>query len=245
MKATKIGAVMVTDVVTAETGTPFKEVVRRLGDHRISGLPVIDEDHHVVGVISETDLLLREARRPAPVGAFGGRSYRLRGLVRGARRRAAKSRARSAGGVMSAPAVTVRADATVTHAARVMAEHRVERLPVVDEEDRLVGIVTRRELLRGFLRADEEIRREVEEEVFGNTLWLAPHVVEATVRDGVVTLTGQLERRGDIPVAVGMTRRIDGVVDVVDRLSYRLDDTRLRPVEQALHGVADDWLRRL
>ncbi|MGW7381393.1 BON domain-containing protein [Streptomyces sp. NPDC054794] len=126
-----------------------------------------------------------------------------------------------------------------------MAEHRIERLPVVDEDHRLVGIVTRHDLLQVFLRGDEDIRRDVQREVFAHTLWIAPHTVEAAVENGVVTLTGQVERRSDTAVAVGMARRLDGVVDVVDHLSYRLDDKRLRPAEQALHGVADGWLRGL
>jgi CBS domain-containing protein len=146
---------------------------------------------------------------------------------------------------MSAPAVTVRADDTVPEAARLMARHRVERLPVVDEEDRLVGIVTRRDLLEVFLRSDEEIRRTVEQEVLLNTLWLAPQNISVRVRNGVVTLAGLLERRSEKSIALRTTGRVDGVVGVVDRLTYRLDDTRLQPAEQALHGVAGDWLRKL
>ncbi|MFJ3306703.1 CBS domain-containing protein [Streptomyces sp. NPDC086549] len=242
MKPTKIDALMVADVVTAVHGTPFKEVVRLLGEHRISGLPVIDDDRKVIGVISETDLMLHQTRPPESRGSFAALTHWLNRTVR---ERAAKSRARTAGGVMSTPAVTVRADATVTEAARLMAEHRIERLPVVDEEDRLVGIVTRGDLLQVFLRSDQEIKQNVQQEVFVNTLWLAPQTIEATVENGVVTLTGRMERRSEIPIAVGMTRRLDGVVDVVDHLSYRLDDKRLQPAEQALHGVADDWLRRL
>jgi len=245
MQATKVGALMVDDVVTAEYGTPFKEVLRTLDEHRVSGLPVVDRDDNVLGVISETDLMLHQARRPEPDSALGTWTLRLHRLSRRVRRTAAKSLAPTAGGVMSAPAVTVHADAPASTAARLMAEHRIERLPVVDEEDRLVGIVTRRDLLQVFLRTDEEIRRNVEREVFVNTLWLAPQIIGATVRDGVVTLTGQMERRSDVPVALDMTRRMDGVVDVVDHLSYRIDDTRLQPTAQALHGPDYDWLRRL
>ncbi|MFF8193419.1 CBS domain-containing protein [Streptomyces bobili] len=246
MKATRVDTVMVRDVVTAEYGTPFKEVVHRLDQHRISGLPVIDSERKVIGVVSETDLLLRQAASSAPTGGRVSWAERLRGLSRRVRRNAVRARAGTAGGVMSAPAVTVRAHTTVPEAARLMAERGIERLPVVDEKDRLVGIVTRRELLQMFLRPDGEIRRAVEQQVFVDALWLAPHIVEASVRNGVVTLTGQLERRSDIPVAVGMSSRVDGVVAVVDRLSYRLDDSHLRPADQAaLHGITDDWMRRL
>lgn len=247
MKATRIGAVMTTDVVTAEYGMPFKEVVRRLESRRISGLPVIDEDRKIIGVISETDLMLHQARTPEPGSTASGTwTDLLRKLSRRARRETAKSRARTAGGMMSVPAVTVRADATVTEAARLMTGHGIERLPVVDEEDRLVGIVTRRDLLQVFLRTDDAIKHEVQREVLGNTLWLAPQAIMVGVEEGVVTLTGRLERRSDITIAVNTTRRVDGVVAVVDQLSYRIDDTHMRPVEQAaLHGVADDWMRRL
>ncbi|MFE6828469.1 CBS domain-containing protein [Streptomyces sp. NPDC057690] len=242
MKATRTGALMAGDVVTARCDTPFKEVVRLLAEHRISGLPVIDDNHKVIGVISETDLVLRQAREP---GSAGIRARCRRMLSGRARHAAAKSRARTAGGVMTTPAVTARVDSTVAEAARLMTEHRVERLPVVDDKDSLVGIVTRRDLLQVFLRTDAEIRRAVQQEVFVDTVWLAPHTVEATVRDGVVTLTGQLERRSEIPVAVGSTGRLDGVVDVVDHLSYHLDDKPPQPAGLAVHGVADDRLRGL
>ncbi|MFM9442503.1 CBS domain-containing protein [Streptomyces acidiscabies] len=235
MQLIKVGALMTHEVVTARYGTPFKEVVRLLDEHRISGLPVVDEDGTVIGVISATDLVPHQAERP-------GVRHRLSSR---ARRAAAKSRARTAGGIMTAPAVTVRADATVTEAARLMAARRVERLPVVDDENRLAGIVTRHDLLHVFLRPDAEILRAVRQDVLVDTLWLVPQTIDVSVREGVVSLTGRLERRSEIAIAVGMTRRLDGVVDVVDHLTYRIDDTRLRPAEQALHGVADDWLRRL
>jgi len=235
MKTMKVGALMTQEVVTAACGTPFKEVVRLLDEHRVGGLPVVDGDGKVVGVVSGTDLLPHRTRR-------SGLRHRISPR---ARRAWAKGGARTVDGIMSAPAVTVRADATVTEAARLMAAHRIERLPVVDEEARLVGIVTRRDLLHVFLRPDAEILRAVRQEVLVDTLWLVPQTIDVTVQDGVVTLSGQVERRSEIPVAVGMTRRLDGVVDVVDHLTYRTDDTHLKPAEQALHGVADDWLRKL
>ncbi|MCL8017393.1 CBS domain-containing protein [Streptomyces sp. AS02] len=242
MKHDKIGSVMTSDVVRAEYGTPFKEVARLLADHRISGLPVVDEDDKVIGVISETDLMMRQAVAPGP---HGWRSrFRLDGLTRGARRQAAKAEARTAGRLMTEPPVTVHADDTIVEAARTMARRRVERLPVLDEEDRLVGIVTRRDLLQVFLRPDREIRDEVVREVLGRTLWLAPHSIDVSVTEGVVTLTGHRERKSETEIAVSMTRQIDGVVAVVDKLTWRVDDARLRPDERALQGVAYDWPRR-
>lgn len=240
MKHNKVGSVMTTDVVRADYGTPFKEVARLLAAHRISGLPVVDEDDRVIGVISETDLITRQAATP-------GQRRRLPfpGLTREARRKAAKANARTAGRLMTEPPVTAHADDTVAEAARTMVQQQVERLLVLDEEDRLVGIVTRRDLLQVFLRPDEEIHDEVIEEVLAGTLWLAPSSIDVSVTEGVVVLSGHMERKSETEIALSMTRRIDGVVGVVDKLTYRLDDAHLRIQEPALHGVAEDWLRRL
>ncbi|MFF4505103.1 CBS domain-containing protein [Streptomyces sp. NPDC001401] len=243
MKHDKVGSVMTTEVVRAEYGTPFKEVARLLGEHRISGLPVVDEDDKVIGVISETDLMIRQAEAPDPYAPK--QRFRLADLAPSARRQAAKARARTAGQLMTEPPVTVHADNTIVEAARTMAQHRVERLPVLDEANRLVGIVTRRDLLGVFLRPDADIRTEVIEEVLVHALWLAPRTIDVSVTEGVVTLSGHMERKSETEIAVSMTRQIDGVVAVVDKLSYRLDDAKIQPQEQALHGVADDWLRRL
>jgi CBS domain-containing protein len=243
MRQNKVGSVMATEVVTARYGTPFKEVARLLTEHRISGLPVLDEEDKVLGVISETDLMVRQAGVPDPYET--PRRFRFTGLTRGARRQAAKGHARTAGQLMSVPPVTVHADETIAEAARTMARSRVERLPVVDDEDRVVGIVTRRDLIQVFLQPDDVIRREVIDEVLVRTLWLGPSTVEVAVYEGVVTLTGHVERRSEAEIAVSMTDRIDGVVAVVDRLTYRLDDSHLRPDESALHGVTEEWLRKL
>ncbi|GGY88722.1 hypothetical protein GCM10010300_36020 [Streptomyces olivaceoviridis] len=239
MKPTKIGAVMSGDVVTARYGTPFKDVVRLLRDHGISGLPVIDEDDRAIRVVSESDLMQRQAR---PSGSGGRLSVWACRLRRRTRESSARSRARTAGGIMSAPAVTVRAEAGLPEAARLMARHGIERLPVVDEEDRLVGIVTRRDLLQVYLRSDDEIRRAVQREVLVDALRLGPHTVDVAVCEGVVTLSGRLGRHSD--TAVAMTWRVDDVVNVVDDLAYGFDDRHGQPAGPAVHGVAGDWLRR-
>ena len=243
MRHSKIGSVMTGEVVSAQYGTPFKEVAERLSEYHISGLPVIDADDKVVGVISETDLLVREAQDPDPHRS--SRRLRLPWTSRAARKDRAKATARTAGQLMSTPPVCVHADNTIAEGARRMAQHKVERLPVVDDEDRLVGIVTRRDLLQVFLRADDEIRHEVIEQVLVRALWLAPQTIKLDVYNGVVTLEGQLARRSDVPIALHMTGEVDGVVAVVDKLTYRLDDSHLQPTDQALRGVADDWLRKL
>lgn len=243
MRHDKVGSVMTTQVVRARYGTPFKEVARQLAEHRISGMPVVDDNDRVIGVLSETDLMARQAQAPDPYRAR--RRLPVVALTRAARRRAAKAEARTAGRLMTVPPVTVRAEDTVAEAARTMAEQGVERLPVVDGEDRLVGIVTRRDLLRVFLRPDARIRAEVMEEVLERTLSLAPRSIDVSVVEGVVTLAGQLERKSETRIAVSTTRQLDGVVDVVDRLTYRLDDSRTLPVSRGPHGVTEEWLRSL
>ncbi|MEW2296181.1 CBS domain-containing protein [Streptomyces sp. NPDC006743] len=240
MKHDKIGSVMTDDVVRAEYGTPFKEIARMLDEHRISGLPVADEDEHVIGVVSETDLMTRQVLEPG--SREPGRYFRAL-LTMTARRQAVKAKARTAGQLMTQPPVTVHADETIVEAARTMAERQVERLPVIDDEDRLVGIVTRRDLLRVFLRPDADIREEVIREVMVNTLGVAPRSIAVSVTEGVVTLGGCLARRSDTEIAVSMTRQVDGVVDVVDGLTHRIDDAHVHPEDGSRQSVLDDWLR--
>lgn len=236
MRQNKVGNLMTSDVVSVFPPTPFKDVARLLAEHDISGLPVLDEDDKVLGVISESDLMLRQATLPSEPVSRGRRWF-------GRHRDTAPVRApaSTAEGLMSRPAVTVHADDTIAEAARTMARHRVERLPVVDEEERLVGIVTRRDLLQVFLRPDVDIRREVIADIVVGTMWLTPATLDVRVQGGVVTLRGQLERRSEVSVLLRLTEQIDGVVSVVDELTYRVDDSRPpRPAEQTLLGLAGD-----
>ncbi|MFF7891935.1 CBS domain-containing protein [Streptomyces sp. NPDC007907] len=242
MKHHKVGTLMTTDVVRAEYGTPFKEVARRLAEHGISGLPVVDDDEKVLGVISESDLMARQAEGLGPSGSR--RWLRRLHWTPGARTLRTRARARTAGQLMSRPAITVHGDATVVEAARVMAHHRVERLPIVDDEERLVGIVTRRDLLQVFLRPDTEIGAAIRNEVLERALLLPPDAVDVEIHQGVVTLTGRLERRAETTMAVELCRQMDGVVAVVDHLTYRFDDSRPSPEEPALHGIPYYWQRK-
>ncbi|MER5436458.1 CBS domain-containing protein [Streptomyces sp. NPDC002588] len=197
-----VGEVMTQDVVEAHRDTSLKEVVRLLDRHRISGVPVVDADDKVVGVISETDLIRRQAAR-SPDG-----------------------RALTAQELMSSPAVTVHPEQRIADAARVMERHGVERLPVVDEEDRLIGIATRRDLLRIFLRTDDEITREVRDDVLGGA-----RGVTVSVRDGVVTLAGSLAAGADLPLAIRLTYRVDGVLGVVNRLTVHTSSGPIGPAK--------------
>lgn len=239
MKHRKVGNVMTSDVISVGEAVPFKEVAGLLARHRISGVPVVDEDDKVTGVISESDLVLRQAREDA--GAPRRRLWR----TRSARVSAAKAGALTAAQLMSSPPITVRAVDSIAHSARIMADHRVERLPVLDEEQRLVGIVTRSDVLQVFLRTDADIRQEVVDEILVRTLWLVPTTVAVRVDNGVVTLEGLLERESEVGIAVRMTAQIDGVVSVVDNLTARYDDSHLPSAPTSTHGVADAWLKKI
>ncbi|WP_107440003.1 CBS domain-containing protein [Streptomyces sp. 142MFCol3.1] len=141
--------------------------------------------------------------------------------------------ATTAGELMATPAVTIHPEQHVPNAARLMERQHVDRLPVVDEEDRLIGIATRRDLLRVFRRTDDEIRRQVMEEVLAGALNLPPGAVAVSVRDGMVTLEGRLHRRSDVPLAVRSTWGAEGVVGVVGKLGFDIDDSR--PAQPAPH----------
>ncbi|WP_406839808.1 CBS domain-containing protein [Streptomyces sp. AHU1] len=233
-----VGQVMTSEVVGAHREMSYKDVARLLDRYRISGLPVVDDDDKVVGVISETDLLRLQAARPGRGGVLRRRRRTACGAT-AARTRGA--RATTVEQLMSTPAITVHPEQRVADAARVMERHRVERLPVVDEEDRLIGIATRRDLLRVFLRTDEEIRREVADDVLVHALSLPPHAVTVSVGDGVVTLEGQLQHRSQIPEAIRLTWRVDGVVGVMSALTFRVDDTR--PAERHAAQLTDPrWM---
>ncbi|MGW3938743.1 CBS domain-containing protein [Streptomyces phaeochromogenes] len=213
---------MSSEVVSTRCDAPFKEVARLLAEHRISGLPVVDDQAKVVGVISETDLLYHHVRQEPE---YGHRRFHLPKLTRSARVAAVKARATTAEHLMSRPAVIASPGQYLTEAARTMEQHRVERLPVVDDEDRLVGIVTRGNLLQVFLRPDEEIHHDVIDQV-SRGIDCPRYTVDVAVDNGVVTLKGHLDRRSDASFAVRIAEQVDGIVAVVDQLTYHLDDSR-------------------
>ena len=219
MRQLTVRDVMTEAVLVVRLTTPFKEVVRLLAERGISALPVVDEDGRLAGVVSEADLLYKEE--------YGKDQPRRRlMLLTSPDEIAARSKASAdvAGQLMTSPAVTIGPDATVVEAAKVMDRRRVKRLPVVDAEGTLVGIVSRVDLLKAFLRADDEIRAEVTREVFMRVLWADPEKFEVTVEDGIVTLSGELELRSSTVIAERLTRQVDGVIDVIGRLSYVIDD---------------------
>lgn len=223
---TKVQDVMTTDVASVHADTPFKDIAEVLIARAVSAVPVVDGDGRVLGVVSEADLLRKEEFREQ----YYHEGYRppLRARLRarlgqqgGARTKAAGE---TAADLMTSPAVTATPDTTTVAAARLMDEHGVKRLPVVDSDGRLRGVVSRHDLLKTFVRPDGEIEREVRTEVLGRSLWADTSKVGVHVHQGVVTLTGRIDRHSDARIAVRMTRRVSGVVDVVDELRWDEDD---------------------
>lgn len=223
MSNQKVGNVMTSDVLTVREDTPFKDVARALSLRDVSAVPVVDRDGRVVGVVSEADLLIKQGTQELDFTRSVLTWWRGRRNLR----RATATRAFE---LMTKPAITVSRNATVAAAARLMTAHNVKRLPVVDEEDRLVGVVSRKDVLTVFLRRDEDIRADIVTRVFEHGLGIAvnPATVTVDVHDGEVTLTGRLALRSQLGLVEDMTRHIDGVVDVAVSMDYAHDDTRGR-----------------
>lgn len=205
----KVAELMTAPVVRVRPGTPFSEIVRLLQEYDITAVPVVDSAERPVGVVSEADLLIKEVDRweagrfepPAPTSVARG-----------------KANAMHAAGLMTKPVICARQEWSAVQAAHVMHERRVKRLPVVDGTGRLVGIVSRADLLRTFLRADQAIRAEIIEDVMVQTLHESPSEVGVEVANGTVTLTGAISDEKVVPLLIRLCRSVDGVVEVDNRL---------------------------
>ncbi|MDH2387899.1 CBS domain-containing protein [Streptomyces sp. HNM0663] len=207
MRHRSVADLMTPEAVVVQRGTTFKEIARLLDEYDITAVPVVDSDGRPLGVVSEADLVRRQTAED------GGPD--------------------TAEGLMSSPAVVARPGWSAVRAARVMERNRVKRLPVVSDDGLLIGVLSRSDLLQLFLRRDRAIQEEILEDVFTRTLRLPPSALGIEVADGRVTLSGTLDRRSLIPVAVRLCASVDGVVDVVDRLSYARDDTADEPAGPA------------
>ncbi|MFF4759284.1 CBS domain-containing protein [Streptomyces sp. NPDC001292] len=200
-----VGDVMTTTVVALAGGAMFKEIVRTMEQWGVSAMPVLDGRGRVLGVVSEADLLRKEELRD-------NEPELPRGPRPAAGSRSAKARAVTAEELMNTPAVTVQPAATLGRAARIMARHGVKRLPVVGDDGVLIGIVSRSDLLKVFLRGDEDIAGEVRRLVVA--AGFLTDSVGVAVREGVVTLTGRVPDASLIPLVIRLARTVEGVVDV-------------------------------
>ncbi|MFR0354599.1 CBS domain-containing protein [Streptomyces sediminimaris] len=200
-----VSDVMTRTVVALGRGATFKEIVKTMQQWRVSAMPVVEGETRVVGIVSEADLLPKEEFRDGDPD----RHTQLRRLAD-----LLKAGAVTAEELMSAPVVTVPEDATLAQAARIMALRKVKRLPVVDDAGVLRGIVSRADLLKVFLRSDEDIAAEVRETVVADLFPTRPEPIRVEVREGVVRLTGRIADTALVPVAARLVRAVEGVVDV-------------------------------
>jgi len=211
-----VSDVMTKDVVVVGPDEDFKGCAKLLQVHGISALPVV-EAGTLIGIVSEADLLAMERERDAPhapsVRRKGGEPV---------------SGARMARDVMTSPAIFIRASASIPEAARLMYRESVKRLPVLDEQGALVGIVSRADLLKTFTRSDESIHRDVSENIVKKALFIDPRAVRVVVTNGYVRLMGELETRSLCLMLEQMVQRVEGTVGVTNELTFKLDDSHLR-----------------
>ena len=227
----KIEKLMSENAIAVGADTPLRDVAAILAEHRISGLPVIGERLQVIGVVSEADILLKEQ-------GPGRQHARIVGwLLAGGAPDTDKLSAKTAGEAMTSPAITIRPEAQVSDAARLMTENGIKRLPVVDAHGTLIGIVTRADLVRAFARPDEEIEREIREDVLHRMLWLEQTGAFVRVERGEVRLSGKLERRSDAELLEHFVARVPGVVSVNSTLRWSWDDGKAGDGDNAL----DPW----
>ena len=229
----RVEQLMTTQVIRVAPETSLKDVAALLARGRISGVPVCTPDGTVLGVVSEADILWKE------LGLEEGRVGLVDRIIDSAYGRAEREAATNAAGAMSAPPITVPPGASVAQAAQLMIEHRVNRLPVVDG-GRLVGIVARADLVRAFNRSDEEIEREISDDVLLHTLWVDPAGVTLVVFEGKVAISGEVDNRTTAELIEAYIRRVPGVVSVSSELGWRIDDRARRTA-----ASADELPRRL
>ena len=213
--------VMTTHVVAVRKTATFKEMATLLREQRVSAFPVVDDDNKVVGVVSEADLLAKEAMDVYHPGRVGGILHH---------REKDKAAGITAEDLMTTPPVTTGPRDFVAEAARLMYTRRVKRLPVVDEDGRLVGIVSRADVLSVYSRSDAAIRHDITEGVILDTVLMDPARLTVTVSDGVVTLEGVPETASVGHDIVEAARHVEGVVAVRDRLSYPRSVREASPV---------------
>lgn len=216
--------IMSSPVVSVRPDTPVREIVETMLRSRISGLPVVDEDQRVLGIVTEADLLEKEDRPlpEPPILSWHGRSLRLERMM-GHYRKATGTTARD---VMTENIITAAEDTTAQELAHLMLRHSINRILIL-REGRLAGIVTRADILKVFLRSDESILQTVRE-TLARELYIDPASLTLSCANGIVTVAGNVDRHSDCALVVKWIHSIDGVVAVrADHLNYRHDDLAL------------------
>jgi CBS domain-containing protein len=224
----RLEELMTRDVITIGPEAPLKEAARRMIEARISGLPVTDETGALIGVITEADFVKEEA---------GRRSTKRARLLRWFHKEEPLDTERLVGDVMTREVFTLDESADHADAARLMQAKRIKRIPVVAVDGRLLGVVSRSDILRAFARSDAEIIDEVTERVMRHILWIDPKRVTVTSTDGNVVLRGQLETKSDANLLVELVDRLDGVVSVTGQLTWEVDNAKVPMVSQPPVGA--------
>lgn len=224
-----VSDVMTRHVHVARPETPFKLLVRLIEENRVSALPIVDQQGVPIGVVSESDLLLKERRHE--LDSTGDLLH-----LQKRRHDRAKAGGTVASEVMTSPAITITADTSLSLAAGLMHEKNVRRLVVVDDRGRIAGIVSRSDLLQVFLRTDDELRDEIASGLIPALLLGWPEGIGVDVRANIVTLSGEVDRKSDAEILARLTRDLDGVVGVVDDLTYKWDDSAAGPAAPAPLG---------
>jgi len=212
-----VSDVMTHTVAAIGRKATFKEIVRLMQDWKVSALPVLEGEGRVVGLVSEADLLPKEEFRDSDPDLPQSRLRSTGGTPITQLRRLsdlAKAGALTAEELMTSPALTTRPDASLAQAARTMARAKLKRLPVVNELGMLEGIVSRADLLKVFLREDDEIAEEVRREIVAPLFPMSSAAIRVEVHDGVVNLAGRVRDTSLVPVAARLIRAVEGVVDV-------------------------------
>ena len=205
--------VMSTHVIAVRQNAPYKEMAAMLHEQRVSAFPVLDDDNKVIGIVSEADLLTKEALEGTVPRTLLSRQERVRKQVN----------ALTAADLMTTPPVTIGPDEPVASAARLMFDQRVKRLPVITDDGKLIGILTRSDVLSVYGRPDTEIQHRVTQDLIVDTFLCDPGKFTVTVKDGIVTIEGTPETTAVGLDIISAIRHMEGVVAVRDRLSYPHD----------------------
>jgi CBS domain-containing protein len=222
--------VMTYPVWSVRATTPLRDVAELLIENKISGAPVVDANGAVLGIVSEADLLIKEQ---GPEAVRHRRLARFFGESKSSLDQIAKLEAVTAGEAMTAPALTISSGRRISEAAALMTARKVNRLPVVDD-GQLVGIVTRSDLVRAYIRSDEELARTIREDVLLQTLWLDPVLFNVHVENGIASVSGRVERRSTAEMIDRTVGMVPGILDARVNVEWSVDDSHMQPASMDL-----------